>query len=282
MRKNSIKTKIFMLPFLLLAVLFIFVPLAAILIQSFKEVGGPFGLNNYINIFKDEYFRFGIQNSIVISLLASMIGILISFICAYCIYRSSGALRRGFINLMNATSNFQGIQLAFAFMILLGTSGVFTLTAQNMGLEAFSNFNLYSSTGLLLTYIYFQIPLGTLLMYPSFEAIKKEYVEAAELMGVKGAGFWTRVGIPILGPSIVGTFTILFANAIAAYATPYALLGNNYPLLPIQISSMFTGDIIQRVDIGSALSVMIMILLLGVTFISNRFMNKRGAVHEKE
>ncbi|MDO5649634.1 MAG: ABC transporter permease subunit [Gallicola sp.] len=282
MKNKKIKTRIFMLPFLLLAILFIFVPLISIILQSFKETGGPFGLTNYINIFKDEYFRLGIQNSIVISIISTVIGIVLSFLCAYCIYRSTGKVRRAFVNLMNATSNFQGIQLAFAFMILLGTSGVLTLTAQNIGLESFSEFNLYSSTGLLLTYIYFQIPLGTLLMYPSFDAIKREYLEAAELMGVKGVKFWTRVGVPILAPSILGTFSILFANSIAAYATPYALLGNNYPLLPIQISSMFTGDIIQRVDIGSALSVIMMVLLLGVTFISNRLMNRRGAVHEKE
>lgn len=43
-------------------------------------------------------------------------------------------------------------------------------------------------------------------------------------MEVKGVRFWTGVGIPILAPSILRTFSILFANAIAAYATPYALL----------------------------------------------------------
>lgn len=121
--KSKIQTRIFMLPFILLAILFIFVTPATITTKSFKEVGGPFGFSNYINIFKDEYFRLGIQNSIVISLIASIIGIVISFICAYCIYRSTGGVRRAFVNLMNATSNFQGIQLAFAFMILLGTSG---------------------------------------------------------------------------------------------------------------------------------------------------------------
>lgn len=281
MNQKNIKTKIFMLPFVLLAVLFIFIPLIAILAQSFKQVGGPIGFTNYINIFTNEYFRLGIQNSIVISIISSIIGIIIAYICSYVIFRSTGRVRKTFVNLMNSTSNFQGIQLAFAFMILLGTSGVITLTAQNIGLESFSNFNLYSSTGLMLTFVYFQIPLGTLLMFPSFDAVKKEYFEAAELMGVKGVPFWTKVGIPILAPSILGTFSILFANALAAYATPYALLGNNYPLLPIQISAMFTGDVVQQVDIGSALSVIMMVLLLGVTFLSSRLMN-RGGRNEEE
>lgn len=272
---KRLKTKIFILPFLLLSILFIFAPLFKIVLESLRDSEGAFGLNNFIKVFKDEYLMLGIKNSMSISLMSSVVGLIISFLSAYSIFKSEGKLKKGFINLLNATSNFQGIQLAFAFIILLGTSGVITLTLEKIGIP-FNNFNLYSSKGLILIYIYFQIPLGTLLLYPSFDAIKKEYIEVAKLLDVSIRSFWFRIGIPILAPSILGTFSILFANSIAAYATAYALLGNNYPLLPIQISSMFTGDIVQRVDIGSALSIIIMLILLGVTYISSKLKFERG------
>jgi ABC-type uncharacterized transport system permease subunit len=35
------------------------------------------------------------------------------------------------------------------------------------------DFNLYSKTGLIILYTYFQIPLGVLLLYPAFDACAK-------------------------------------------------------------------------------------------------------------
>ena len=56
------------------------------------------------------------------------------------------------------------------------------------------------------------------------------------------------------------------ANALAAYATAYALLMNNYALLPINVSGMFVGDVTQRKEMGGALSVIMMILMVCAIF----------------
>lgn len=273
-RKASKSAFLYFIPFLLLAALFIIVPLAMVVLQSFKPVGQPFSLDNFKSIFSNEYFMLGIRNSLWVSFLSSVIGIVISFLVAFCIYRSTGRLKSAFIHMMNVTSNFQGIQLAFAFMLLLGNSGVLVLFGREFGIDPLANYNLYNASGIVITFVYFQIPLGTLLLYPSFDAVKKEFREAAMILNANDIDFWTRVGIPILLPGILGTFAILFANAIAAYATPYALLGNNFPLLPIQISSMFTGDVVQQVDIGSALSVLLLVAMGLVTIISGMLLKK--------
>ena len=47
----------------------------------------------------------------------------------------------------------------------------------------------------------------------------------------------------MLMPGILGTFSVLFANALAAYATVYALMMNNISLLPIQIAGSFVGEV---------------------------------------
>ena len=75
---------------------------------------------------------------------------------------------------------------------------------------------------LLLCYIYFQIPLATLLLIPAFDGLKKEWREAVALLGGSETVYWLKVGLPNLLPSILGTFSVLFANAVAAYATAYA------------------------------------------------------------
>ena len=75
-------------------------------------------------------------------------------------------------------------------------------------------------------------------------------------------------------PSILGTVSVLFANALAAYATAYALLMNNYALLPINVSGMFVGDVTQRKEMGGALSVIMMILMVCAILINNAITNR--------
>ena len=75
-------------------------------------------------------------------------------------------------------------------------------------------------------------------------------------------------------PSILGTVSGLFANALAAYATAYALLMNNYALLPINVSGMFVGDVTQRKEMGGALSVIMMILMVCAILINNAITNR--------
>ena len=63
-------------------------------------------------------------------------------------------------------------------------------------------------------------------------------------------------------PGILGTFNMLFANAIATYATPYLLVNNSIALLPVKIVDMFVGDVKQRPGLGSALSIVMLAIVL--------------------
>jgi len=172
------------------------------------------------------------------------------------------------MTVLNMVSNFAGIPLAFAYMILLGNAGVMVQFGREFGIRALADFNLYSTRGMSLIYVYFQIPLATLLLMPAFEGIRKEWQEAAELLGAGGGRFWMSVGIPVLMPGILGTFSVLFANALAAYATAYALMMNSLSLLPIQIAGCFVGEVKIQKGLGGSLSVImmiIMVVMIGVT-----------------
>ena len=70
-------------------------------------------------------------------------------------------------------------------------------------------------------------------------------------------------------PSLCDTFSMLFANALTAYATPFMMISTNYPLLPIKITSMFTGETVQQQELGSALSISMMLIMLLVIFLCN-------------
>jgi len=83
--------------------------------------------------------------------------------------------RRVFMSVLNMTSNFAGIPLAFASIILLGGSGVLVLLGKQLGFAPLAEYNMYSFSGLLLIYVYFQVPVATILLIPSFDALHKEW-----------------------------------------------------------------------------------------------------------
>ena len=266
-----------LLPFLVVVLLFELLPLLMLIIDSFgsdfdKEV--IFTLENYKKIFTTLSYQTAIKNSLIITLVSTVAGIVIAFLGAQAAHNSRGKFRNAFMTVLNMTSNFAGVPLAFAYMIIIGNAGVLKQVANVYGIEFLQNFDLYSSGGLILMYIYFQIPLSTLLLIPAFNGIRKEWQEANMLLGGKSSTFWFKVGIPVLTPSIFGTISVLFANALCAYATAYALLMNNFSLLPINISAAFTGDIISQPALGAALSVVMMLLLCAVILIDNYIVKK--------
>jgi len=277
-KKTNIKIYLLvLLPFLIIVFLYEILPLIMMILSSFKSETDPgifFTFENYVSAFTKLSYQRAIINSLRITILSTVFGILIGFFGAQAAHNSRGKFRNVFLTILNMTSNFAGVPLAFAYMIILGNSGVITQFAKVYGVEFLTNFDLYSSTGLLLMYVYFQIPLSTLLLIPAFHGIRQEWKEANLLLGGHTYDFWAKVGIPVLLPSIFGTMSVLFANALAAYATAYALLMNNYSLLPVNITGMFTGDMTTRPHLGAALSVVMMLLML-VAIMINNYINRQ-------
>ena len=271
MMKKTKRYLLLLAPFLLLAVLYELLPLLMILVNSFRSDSGSslFTFENYRNIFSKLLYRKAIANSIKISLLSSLIGILIAVLGAKALHQRGGKLGQAFLSILNMVSNFAGVPLAFAYMILLGNAGVMVQFGRLNGISALADFDLYTTNGMSLIYVYFQIPLATLLVLPAFAGVRKEWQEAASLLGAGGFTFWKRIGLPVLLPSILGTFSVLFSNALAAYATAYALMMNSLSLLPIQIAGCFVGEVKVQRGLGSALSVVMMGIMVVMILLTN-------------
>ena len=281
-QKNSIrqglnlmkkKTYIYLLalvPFLIVAMLYEIVPLITVIVKSFQPDGGTgFTLENYQSVFSKLLYQKAIINSIKISLTSAVAGIIIAFLGARAAHQHQGKLNHVFMTVLNMVSNFAGIPLAFAYMILLGNAGLVVNIGKELGINALSTYNLYTMNGMSPIYIYFQIPLSTLLLIPAFDGVQKQWKEACTLLGGTPGIFWRKVGIPVLMPSILGTFSVLFANALAAYATIYALMMDNIALLPVQIAGCFTGEVKIRAGLGGALSVVMMAIMVIMILITN-------------
>ena len=270
MKKKTYIYLLALVPFLIVAMLYEIVPLITVIVKSFQPDGGTgFTLENYQSVFSKLLYQKAIINSIKISLTSAVAGIIIAFLGARAAHQHQGKLNHIFMTVLNMVSNFAGIPLAFAYMILLGNAGLVVNIGKELGINALSTYNLYTMNGMSLIYIYFQIPLSTLLLIPAFDGVQKQWKEACTLLGGTPGIFWRKVGIPVLMPSILGTFSVLFANALAAYATIYALMMDNIALLPVQIAGCFTGEVKIRAGLGGALSVVMMAIMVIMILITN-------------
>nr|WP_107838929.1 ABC transporter permease subunit [Metasolibacillus meyeri] len=252
---------IWLSPFIVLVLLFFLVPLLYMLITSFQS-NGAFTLQQYKTVLTNSYILQGFKNSITLSVVSAVIALIVTLFAVYAIMNFSEPMRERILILTNLTSNFSGIPLAFAFIVLLGNSGLFTLLFDKWGIGVLSSFSLYSWAGLLLIYIYFQMPLALMLLYPIYDGIQQQWKEAAALLGASTWKFWLKIGIPVMLPGIVGTFSVLFANAMGAYASAYALTNSNYNLVAIRIGSLIKGDIFAQPELASAIAVLLAVTMV--------------------
>ncbi|MFF6015238.1 ABC transporter permease subunit [Lysinibacillus fusiformis] len=260
-------------PFLVLLLLFFLVPLLYMLITSFQNSDG-FTLAQYKAVFTNGYILQGFKNSITLSIISAIIALMVTLFAVYAMMKFSEPVREKILILTNLTSNFSGIPLAFAFIVLLGNSGLFTLLFEKWDIDALSSFSLYSWGGLLLIYIYFQLPLSLMLLYPIYDGIQQQWKEAAALLGASSWQFWMKIGLPVMLPGIVGTFSVLFANAMGAYASAYALTSSNYNLVAIRIGSLIKGDIFAQPELASAIAVILAISMVTAMLISEWSISK--------
>lgn len=266
-----------LVPFFTLIVMFQILPFLNVVMGSLLNSSKEFTLDNYTYIFQSKFLKQAFKNSLELSIYSTIFGLIIAFQGAYSLNRLKNSSRKIVILLINMISNFNGIPLAFSFIILLGLNGVLTLILKKIGI--LYGFNLFSKEGLLIIYTYFQISLGILLLYPSFSKLNNDWEEMAGILGANKFTYWKRVAIPILIPEITGTALILFANAMGAYACSLALTSGNYNILTIRITSYIAGETSYEPGIASALAVILAILLIFTTIINEIFI-KRGKRYE--
>lgn len=205
----------FFLPLALLIILFECVPLCSMAMKAFLAEG-RLTMGNFIKAFQEPAYQAAISNSLWVTLLSTLAGLAVDFFLAMALSRGGGRGKALYLSILNLTSTFSGLPLTIAFITTLGTSGVFVLLAQQAGFAPLAGYNPYSVAGMFIVYLYFQIPMGTLLLLPAFEKVRRKWREAASLMGAGSLRFWLEVGAPVMMPGVLGTVNMLFANAIAA------------------------------------------------------------------
>ncbi|WP_343034046.1 ABC transporter permease subunit [Aurantimonas aggregata] len=244
-------------PFFLFALLFLVGPTVYLVFGAFQDPSGALTLANIEGLFTPQIMA-AYWISIKISVASAALGALIGFFIAYAIVHGGlpAWIRPSILTFSGVASNFAGIPLAFAFLATLGRLGLVTVFLnESFGINIYRlGFNLLSFWGLTITYLYFQIPLMVLIIAPALDGLKKEWREASSILGATSWQYWRMVGLPVLAPSILGCFLLLFANAFGAIATAYALTGSSLNIVPILLYAQIRGDVLYNPNLGYALA----------------------------
>jgi putative spermidine/putrescine transport system permease protein len=254
-------------PFLIFALMFLIVPTLYLLVGAFQDHDGAFTLDNLARLGQAS-IRNSYLLSIEVSLASALFGALFGLCLALAVVRGGlpGWLRPTLMTFSGVASNFAGVPLAFAFIATLGRMGFVTLLLKNfVGLDLYAvGFNIFTFTGLTLTYLYFQIPLMILVVTPALDGMKREWNEASSMLGASQAQYWRMIALPVLWPSILGASLLLFANAFGAIATAYALTGPSLNIVPILLYAQIRGDVLHDPNLGYALALG-MLLITGLS-----------------
>jgi putative spermidine/putrescine transport system permease protein len=278
-----------LLPFFVFILAFLILPSLSLFAGAFQDPQGNFTLVN-LNLFKDEYVLKSYAISLQVSVITSLVGGVFGFFVAYAI--TIGNAPRWMRNILTTFSglaaNFGGVPLAFAFIATLGRTGFVTAIlksicyadaagAQVCPFNPYDHgFNLYSLTGLVLTYTYFQFPLMVLTITPALEGLKKDWREASANLGASSWQYWKDVALPILLPSILGAMILLFGSAFGAFATAQALTGGSIYLVTILIGQQIRGDVLNNPNEGYALAFG-MVVIMAITITGYTILQRRTA-----
>ena len=267
-------------PFAAYIILGLFIPLIAVLIGAFQNSStGAWTFSNVDLATHGAYLK-GFENSLELSLIASIIPGVFGLLIAYAIFtaKRGKVLRQMVITASGVFANFGGVPLAFLFISSLASTALITGWLNDIGVNLYgAGFTLFDLAGVAVVYMYFQIPLMVLIILPALEGLRPAWREAAENLGARSWSYWRHVGGPVLLPSFLSCLMLLFGSALSAYATAEALTGGTIALVPIQIGTLLNGNVVAgQGNVGKALSLGL-VVIIGVLMILYVMLQRRAA-----
>jgi putative spermidine/putrescine transport system permease protein len=267
-----------LVPFGIYTVLFLGVPVVAVVVSAFRSPSGGWTLHN-VWIASHGIYAHGFVMTIEMALLTSVGPGIAGLVVAHAVLTSRGRILRRVVSTASGVfAQFGGVPLAFLFIATLGSTGLLTGWLKAAGFDPYDHgFDLYTFFGVSIVYTYFQLPLMVLIITPALEGLRPAWREAASGLGARSWEYWRYVGGPVLLPSFLGGVLLLFGSALSAYATAQALTSGSIPLTAIQIGSFLNGNVIPgEQNVGKALGVGL-ILVIGVAMVFYSMLQKRAS-----
>jgi len=265
-------------PFAAYVLLFLAIPTTLAVGTGFFTDEGELTLANIEGLLAPNVLQ-AFWSSIWVSAVTAVAGAIIGALVCYAMLgmRPDGAVRSFVDAASGVLAQFGGVMLAFAFIATIGSQGLVRVWMQQaLGIDIYADGNwLYQVPGLLPVYLYFQVPLMIITFMPALHGLKTQWAEASATLGGTRLTYWTRIAIPVLAPSFLGSLLLLFANAFSSYATAAALISQGAQIVPLQIRSALVSEtVLGRENMAGALAlgmiVIMVIVMWGYSVLQSR------------
>jgi putative spermidine/putrescine transport system permease protein len=271
-------------PFAAYVVLFLAIPAVLAVGSGFFTSDGAFTFANF-KAFADPNIQTDFVSTIWVSALTAAIGAIIGAIICFALLgaRPDGFLRTAVDSASSVLAQFGGVMLAFAFIATIGGQGIITQWLVSVGLvnNVFNDFAnngtlIYQVPGLVIVYLYFQIPLMVLTFMPAMEGLKETWGEANATLGGTRFTYWTKIAFPILAPAFFGSVILLFANSFSSYATAAALIDQG-GLVPLDIKQQLTSETVVGVQNVAGMLALGMVVVMIVLMSAYSALQRRAS-----
>ena len=273
---NPARPWILLTPALTAIMLLLIVPLGFIIVYSFWlntafGVDTPgFHLDNWISALTDPFYRSILITTIRIALITTILCALLGYIPAYFIATTTFRHKALLLLLLMLPFWISYIIRTMSWINILGSSGAVNGLLQWAGITSGPISMLYNEETVILGLVHFLLPFMILNVYVSLYGIDGRLVEAARSLGCTGWQAFREVTLPLSLPGLAAGGLLCFVLAAGTYITPLILGG---PRDAMFANLVFEAIITQlNWPMGSALSLVLLIVLGSVVALYNRFL----------
>lgn len=255
--------------YLVLVMLFLYVPIFVLIVFSFNEtksrsVFSGFTLDWYIRLFNNDIIISSLINTIIIAILTSIISTILGTLAAIGINSMRKVPKAVVMNITNMPIINPEIVTGVSLMLL------FVFFAARMNLE-------FGFVTLLIAHITFDVPYVILNIMPKFKQMDPHLYEAAQDLGCSPFQAFKKVILPEIMPGIVSGFLIAFTYSLDDFVISYFTSGSTSQTLPITIYSMTRRKISPEINALSTLIFLVVVIVLIVkNIIETRAAKKNG------
>lgn len=258
------------LPYYVYLLIFILVPLLLVLYFAVTTGDGGFTMANFERFMTPQYLTI-LGNSIRVSFVATVICLLIGYPIAYIIANSASRVKNTLLLMMVIPMWMNFLLRTYAWMTILSRNGLFNQLLGFFGIPGVDI--MFTEGAVLIGMVYNFLPFMVLPIYSILEKMDKSVIEAARDLGADSATVFRKVIFPLSMPGVFTGVMMVFIPAISSFEISLLLGGNKFNLIGNLIEQQFkvTGDW----HFGSAMSTILMAMMIVAMFVSNRFDNTK-------
>lgn len=264
--------KIVSVPYLVWMAVFTVVPLLMVAYFAFTDGEGHFTLINVANV--AQYTNIFIR-SIWLAAIATVICLLIAYPLCYILSRLDEKYQSTVLMIVMLPMWMNYLLRTYAWMTLLGNNGIINQILNFFGLESVKMLN--TSGAVVLGMVYNYLPFMILPIYSVMVKIDKSILIAAQDLGCNSKDTLFRVVLPSTFPGITSGITMVFVPAISTFIISRMLGGGSHMLIGDLIEMQFLGNSYNP-NLGAAISLVLMVIILLIMTILNQFDNDNDRV----